>query len=72
MKREETTVILCDNCNGKGVIAQEELTCYHKGEYDYWTEECPRCKGSGLLQKKVVTETTITPHIPCKPKPRKK
>ena len=72
MISEKSEIIICDNCKGKGVVAQEELTCYHKGEYDYWTEECPECKGSGLLQKTVVTETLIKPYTPLTPEPRKK
>jgi DnaJ-class molecular chaperone len=72
MKQENSEIILCSNCHGKGVIYQEKLTCYHKGEYEYWTEECPKCKGSGLLQKVVVTETIITPFVPLKPDPTRR
>lgn len=71
MTQTKTEILVCDVCNGKGVIYKEELVCYHKGEYDYWTEECPICKGSGLLQKKVVIETIITPFVPLKPEQRK-
>ena len=67
MKHEKLEILLCDKCNGKGVVHREELIDYHKGDYNYWTEECPRCKCSGLIQKHIVTETTITPYFPPKP-----
>lgn len=66
-KQETTKVVVCHVCKGKGVLTKAKLTCYHKGEWDYWNVECPHCNGSGLMQEKVVTETTLTPFAPYKP-----
>jgi DnaJ-class molecular chaperone len=70
--KKHSEIEICHSCKGKGVIIQEKLTCYHRGEYDYWTEECPECKGSGLLQKTIITETIIEPYKPLTPEPLKK
>lgn len=55
-------IIICSHCDGKGVITQEEMTCYHKREYRSWNEICKHCDGSGRLKKKVETITTIEPY----------
>lgn len=53
---ESHKIILCTTCHGKGVIEHEELTNYHKREYDSWFETCRTCEGNG----RVVEITTIT------------
>lgn len=62
-----TKKVLCPTCEGSGVIRQEELTCYHKGEYDVWFKDCPKCDGVGLL----IEQTQITYTKYQKPKTRK-
>ena len=59
MKKETTEIVVCHVCKGSGILTKAKLTCYHKGEYDYWKVECPHCKGSGLMQQKIVTETIL-------------
>lgn len=69
--RKTETIELCDSCKGTGVIEREELVNHHKGDYDYWTETCSRCLGSGLIK---VTETytmTVEPYLPETARPRK-
>lgn len=44
-------IILCGTCKGSGLTNHEELTCYHKREYDYWTTTCKFCVGSGRQTK---------------------
>lgn len=64
---EKTTIILCNNCEGKGVIYCEKLKCYHNGIYDEWSEECPKCKGSGLLKQIEIHSIRYEPFTPYKP-----
>ena len=40
---------ICYMCKGTGTHIREELTCYHKREYDYFYEHCDACDGSGLV-----------------------
>jgi len=51
-------IVICNKCNGEGLIHCSELTDYHNGYYDHWTKKCDRCKGSGRLWE--VIETTRT------------
>jgi len=53
---KEKQIILCTKCEGEGVIHQSELTDYHNGHYDHWTETCKKCKGSGRLLKTILTQ----------------
>lgn len=55
-------IIVCETCNGDGVMEHEELTNYHKREYDYTYSLCHRCEGSGLLKQKTTVE--LEPHKP--------
>lgn len=43
------TVELCDTCKGSGIYYWDELTNYHKGEYDTYSKTCPNCNGSGRM-----------------------
>lgn len=55
MKLEKTDwattkkIVCCSVCNGTGIRECEELTSYHKGEYDYWNELCYHCGGEGRV-----------------------
>jgi len=49
-------IIICDICEGMGTQSHEEMTCYHKREYDYTYSLCWKCEGSGMLKKKVTIE----------------
>lgn len=49
--KTEKTVMLCTHCKGTGTYWREELTCYHRGEYDYFPEKCALCDGYGLLEE---------------------
>jgi DnaJ-class molecular chaperone len=52
---ETREIVICTNCEGKGVKVHAELTCYHKGEYDYTSYPCKACEGSGRRVKTVTT-----------------
>lgn len=56
--------IVCHRCKGRGLIEHSELTCYHKGEYDYTYSVCEVCEGGGLVEKKIETITTYKPTRP--------
>lgn len=56
-------IIICTECNGEGLEHFEELTDYHNRHYNYWTEKCSECKGSGRL-----FETTKVSRKPYKQK----
>ena len=63
-------IIICGKCKGRGIVDKSELTDYHNGRYDNWTEMCPECKGSG--RKLVITETKVEeiPYVTPKPESR--
>ncbi len=63
-------IIICDECDGEGIIRCKELTDYHNGHYDRWTEECGRCKNSGRLLETI--NVTKEFYIPSKAKARGK
>lgn len=44
----------CERCNGLGKIHREELTDYHKGEYNTFWDTCSKCKGHGRYIKRTV------------------
>jgi len=50
-----STIILCTLCDGKGYNECSELVDHHKGDYDYWNEECKSCAGHG--RRRMITET---------------
>lgn len=45
-------VISCETCKGTGYTSREELTDYHRREYDVFTDKCHKCKGDGRLTEK--------------------
>lgn len=51
MEREK--IIICEKCQGKGYIEKSRITSYHKGEYNYWNEQCDQCEGSGRTIKTI-------------------
>ena len=55
-------IIICKRCDGKGTVEYKTLVDHHKGDYDYTTEKCDLCKGSGRLKK--TKTTTIEPYKP--------
>lgn len=52
---EEVSIRSCARCNGIGTISREELSNYHKREYETIVEDCPICNNQGR-----VFETTIS------------
>lgn len=44
----------CERCNGLGKTSREELTDYHKREYDTFWDVCSKCKGHGRYIKHIV------------------
>ena len=52
----EIEIIICKNCGGKGTVEHRELIDYHNCVYEYTTEDCKHCKGSGRLKKTVIIE----------------
>lgn len=57
MKTEKEEIILCDRCNGIGMVKKSELINYHNNIYNNWDEICSICNGSGRLLKKTIEET---------------
>lgn len=56
----------CDRCQGTGRTSREELTDYHKREYDTFHEDCKNCNGQGRV---IVTEIFVSfGDIPYSPK----
>ena len=55
LRNTERDIIICDNCEGSGIIQKSELSNYHKSEYRSWQEVCLSCQGSGRILKNVVT-----------------
>lgn len=54
-KSVSNKVVICEPCQGTGLVRREELEDYHRNEYRVWTEPCPRCEGQG----RVLEETTV-------------
>lgn len=61
-------IVICDKCRGSGLTRHEELTNYHKREYDTWTTPCKTCEGSGRIE--ITTVTTRKPYAQPEPSPR--
>lgn len=55
-------IVLCAHCEGRGFNWHEELTNYHKREYDVTRVTCVACNGSGRLNER--TEVLYTPYDP--------
>lgn len=47
----ETTnaVIACPNCKGRGFTSKEEMTDYHRNDYDMFHYKCACCDGEGRV-----------------------
>jgi len=54
-------IIICSRCKGKGVVEKSELLSPHNGIYDYWSEMCPVCQGTGRMQLETTTVTKTVP-----------
>lgn len=50
-----TNFSICTVCKGTGIYYREELTNYHRGEYDYFEETCHHCGGVGTFKNKEIT-----------------
>ena len=61
----DVEVILCFSCKGTGVTKHDELTDYHKREYNAHVADCKRCNGTGRLKKitKVTYEAYTKPTL---------
>lgn len=44
-------LVICTVCKGIGKTYWQELTDYHKGEYDTHEESCKKCNGTGKCYK---------------------
>ena len=45
------SIVVCSHCNGSGISERDELTDYHRNDYDYWNVLCSGCDGQGRLVK---------------------
>ena len=52
----ESSIIICDRCNGVGYISYENLVDYRNRYYETEWHDCYACKTAGRL-KKIVTTT---------------
>ncbi len=59
-----SSIIICDNCRGTGIISRDKLTNYYKREYDTHHDKCWKCDGSGRLW-----QVTTVEYAPYKPTP---
>lgn len=57
---QKTEVIQCSVCKGTGAVSHEEMTCYHKRDYDHWIDTCYKCDGHGKYMTKT-TEVKVKP-----------
>lgn len=55
--RQKRKVISCERCKGIGRVSQEELTDYHKREYDTFYSDCKECNGEGRV---ILTEVFVS------------
>lgn len=49
--RTTVETIQCPCCKGKGFTEREELTDYHKGEYDTFRDDCEYCNKVGAVKR---------------------
>lgn len=61
-RRKQGVVCVCEGCKGSGITHHDELSDYHKREYNVWTETCRRCDGSGRVE--IETYTHERPYVP--------
>jgi len=52
-------IIICEKCNGKGFLSHKELTNYHHGYHEEWSEQCSKCEGSGRLVIEIIKKPYI-------------
>lgn len=52
-------IVLCDECNGTGVVKCSELVDYHNNIRNEWFEPCNACNGSGRLVKIISYEPYV-------------
>ncbi|NMC57801.1 MAG: hypothetical protein GYA51_00175 [Candidatus Methanofastidiosa archaeon] len=64
--RTEHEIMLCKKCDGTGVFKWSELADYHKGEYDYYSETCKECNGTGRIVKTKKWQVIYEPFDPKK------
>jgi DnaJ-class molecular chaperone len=64
--RTEHEIMLCKKCDGTGVFKWSELADYHKGEYDFYSETCKECNGTGRIVKTKKWQVTYEPFDPKK------
>jgi DnaJ-class molecular chaperone len=58
---QSARIVECSACEGSGVVEKEEMTSYHKREYDVWNEVCQKCDGDGrMVRYTVIVEVNIT------------
>jgi len=50
-------IIICENCEGEGLVHLSKLVDYHHGDYDEWTEKCQDCNGSGRMLEEIKITT---------------
>lgn len=54
-------IVCCARCQGAGVREYQELTNYHRGEYDSWLDYCTTCGGEGrVVENKYTLTLNIT------------
>lgn len=56
-------IIICNECQGEGLVHREKCVDYHNNYHDEWTEECDSCKGSGRLMEETVVDITLTAYF---------
>lgn len=65
--RETKKIQSCPACSGTGRTSRNELTDYHKREYDTFHEDCHKCAGQGRI---IITEIYVSlgdiPYSPIK------
>lgn len=54
-------ILICEKCNGRGVVSWEELVDHHKGEYETHTKDCKTCDTTGRVIKETNTTVKIIP-----------
>ena len=51
LKHMSVSVVICEDCDGKGYRVEERLVNYHKSEYDYEQIQCMTCNSTGRMWK---------------------
>lgn len=58
---EGPALVVCHRCEGEGRRLRDDIADYHRGTRITIDEgECPACKGSGILRRKV----SYSPFVP--------